>query len=72
MVPDSMRFNIFRKLLLFSILLALLPLASLGIFSLKSSENELKSAINDELIQTAQSIAERIDHLVIDQWQAPL
>jgi class 3 adenylate cyclase len=67
-----MRFNIFRKLLLFSILLALLPLASLGIFSLKSSENELKSAINDELIQTAQSIAERIDHLVIDQWQAPL
>lgn len=67
-----MRFNIFWKLLLFSIPLAILPLASLGLYSLKNSENELKSTINDELMQTARSVGERIDNLVLDQWRAPL
>ncbi len=67
-----MRINLFPKLLLFSALLATLPIAMVGGISLRATEAELKSAVNDELLVTAEQIAERIDSLFQDQWLAPL
>lgn len=66
------RLTLRLKLLLFSILLALIPLGIAGRRMITITQDELKSAANDELSVTADKLAKEIDNLYIDTWRAPL
>ncbi len=61
-----------NKLLFFSILLAVIPLGVASRSLITITQNELKSSVNDELAQTAIGVAQDIDALYADIWQAPL
>ncbi|MFH1943476.1 MAG: adenylate/guanylate cyclase domain-containing protein [bacterium] len=66
------RFTLRRKLLFFSVLLAIIPLGIAGRRMITITQDELKSAANDELSITADKLAEEIDNLYMDTWRAPL
>ncbi len=61
-----------KKVLLFSIALALLPLIFSSSSMITITRSELKSAVNDTMIQTAQSLAAEIDNIFIRTWRTPL
>ncbi len=67
-----MRINLHFKLLSFSILLALIPIAVAGSILIRIVQGELKSSVNDELLNTASSIAEQIDQSYREGWLNPL
>lgn len=67
-----LRLGLYSKLLIFSVILAAFPIGLAGVMLLQKTEAELKSAVNDELIQTAQGLAGEIDALYFNQWLAPL
>jgi adenylate cyclase len=67
-----MRINLHFKLLSFSILLALVPIAVGGGLLVRLVQGELKSSVNDELLGTATTIAEQIDQSYREGWLNPL
>ncbi len=64
--------NLRQKLLLAFILLALIPLGVASRSMITITENELKSSVNDQIVQTAAQLANEIDELCQNTWQAPL
>jgi len=61
-----------KKLLFYSILLAIIPLGIAGQRMLTITQDELKSAANDELSNAAKGLAAEIDNFYYDTWLAPL
>ncbi len=61
-----------KKLLFFSVLLAIIPLGIAGDRMITITQDELKSAANDELRVTAEQISSEIDDFYRDTWLAPL
>jgi adenylate cyclase len=61
-----------NKLLLYSVVLAIVPLAIAGRSMIQMSRDELKSTANDEIARTAESLVREIDGMYEDTWVAPL
>jgi len=68
----AMRTSIYLKLLLLSVSIALIPLMIAGVVVVGDTRDELKSSVNDELITTAQGVADELDRRYQGQWLAPL
>jgi len=68
----TLKFTLRKKLLFFSVILALIPLMIAGHYMIRITRDELKSFLNDELIVTADQFAKDIDNLYIHTWLAPL
>ena len=66
------RLTLRKKLIFYSIVLAIIPLGIAGKTMITITQDELKSAANDELSVTADQLAEEIDDFYIDTWLAPL
>jgi len=60
------------KLLVFSIILALIPLGIAGRSMIKITRDELKSSANDKLIVTAKKVTQEIEDFYNYSWLAPL
>ena len=60
------------KLLVFSIILALIPLGIAGRSMIKITRDELKSSANDKLIVTAKKVTQEIEDFYKYSWLAPL
>ncbi|MDY6791959.1 MAG: SpoIIE family protein phosphatase [Thermodesulfobacteriota bacterium] len=60
------------KLLVFSIILALIPLGIAGRSLIKITRDELKSSANDKLIITAKKVTQEIEDFYKYSWLAPL
>lgn len=67
-----MRLTLRNKLLFFFIVLAIIPLVVAGWNMIIISQNELKSAANDELGTVALQVSKEIDNSFINTWMAPL
>ncbi len=67
-----MRLTLRKKLLLFSVAIAVLPLLIAGETLIRIARDELKSSANDQLTVTARQVSEEIDNVYRDAWQAPL
>ncbi len=65
-------FGLRNKLLVYSAVLATVPLALAGRSMIQMSRDELKSTANDEIARTAESLVREIDGLYEDTWVAPL
>jgi adenylate cyclase len=66
------RLTLRKKLLILSVMLAIIPLGLTGRTMIRISQDELKSAANDELTIVADRLARAIDDLYVDTWLAPL
>jgi adenylate cyclase len=66
------RFNIRKKLLFFSITLAVIPLGIAGRTMIRITQDELKSSANDELSITVEQLSEGITNWYYNTWLAPL
>ena len=60
------------NLLVFSIILALIPLGIAGRSMIKITRDELKSSANDKLIVTAKKVTQEIEDFYEYSWLAPL
>ncbi|MBT8356752.1 MAG: SpoIIE family protein phosphatase [Deltaproteobacteria bacterium] len=60
------------KLLIFSIILALIPLGIAGRSMIKITRDELKSSANDKLIVTVKKVTQEIEDFYKYSWLAPL
>ncbi len=60
------------KLLIFSIILALIPLGIAGRSMIRITQDELKSSANDELISVANQVAQEIEDFYAYTWITPL
>ncbi|WP_417685734.1 adenylate/guanylate cyclase domain-containing protein [Roseibium sp.] len=67
-----MKLTLRKKLLLFSVAIAVLPLLIAGETLIRIARDELKSSANDQLTVTAREISAEIDNLYRDAWLAPL
>ncbi len=67
-----MKLTLRKKLLFFSVLLAIIPLGIAGNRMISITQDELKSAANDELTATSNQIAITIDNFYQDTWLTPL
>lgn len=67
-----MRLTLRKKLLLFSAVIAVLPLLIAGETLIRIARDELKSSANDQLTTTARQITSEIDGVYRDAWLAPL
>ncbi|HLL54656.1 MAG TPA: adenylate/guanylate cyclase domain-containing protein [Myxococcaceae bacterium] len=67
-----MTLSLRKKLLAFSLLLAILPIGVAGRSLLTLTQDELKSSVNDELVTTADQLARELDELFAETWRAPL
>ncbi|MEJ8473673.1 adenylate/guanylate cyclase domain-containing protein [Roseibium algae] len=67
-----MRLTLRKKLLLFSVVIAVLPLLIAGETLIRIARDELKSSANDQLTATARQISDMIDSSYRDAWLAPL
>ncbi len=67
-----MRLSLRYKLLIFSIIIAILPLAIAGQNLIRIAQDELKSSANDQLVTTARQITEEINDIYEHAWLAPL
>lgn len=67
-----MRFNLRNKLILYSIILAIVPLGFASQTLIRITQDELKSSVNDSISTTAEQIAKDIDDWYSDTWLAPL
>lgn len=66
------RLNLRNKLLVFSILIAIIPLVIAGQSLIRIAQDEMKSSANDQLVGTARQITGEIDGLFEHAWLAPL
>jgi len=60
------------KLLMFSIILAMIPLGIAGRSMISITRDELKSSANDELISVANQVAQEIEDFYDYTWITPL
>ena len=67
-----MRITLRKKILSFSIILALIPLGIAGNSLILITRDELKSSDNDILSTTGLQLAKEIDDLFINTWRGPL
>ncbi len=68
----SKLFSLRNKILFFSLLLAWLPLMFSGVSLITITQDELKSAVNDSLLNTARQLAKELDDMYLHAWRAPL
>ena len=66
------RLTLRKKLLFYSVILAIIPLGIAGRTMITITRDELKSAANDELSVTVDQLAKEIDDFYVDTWRAPL
>jgi adenylate cyclase len=66
------RFSLRRKLLFFAIVIAIVPLLIAGRTLIRIAQDELKSAANDQLVNTVREISGEINGLYERAWLAPL
>jgi len=66
------KFSLRKKLLFYSVILAIIPLGIASYYMIQITQDELKSVANDELSITAADLANEIDDLYRDTWLAPL
>lgn len=66
------RLTLRRKLLVFAIVIAILPLVVAGQSLIRIARDELKSSANEQLATTASEIAREINDLYERAWLAPL
>jgi adenylate cyclase len=67
-----MRLNVRNKLLLFSVVIAILPLLVAGQSLIRIAQDEMKSSANDQLVTAARQITTEIDDVYRRAWLAPL
>jgi len=67
-----LRLNLRSKLLLFSVVIAIIPLLIAGQSLIRIARDELKSSANDQLVTVAKQAGEEIDALFQHAWLAPL
>ena len=60
------------KLILFSVILALIPVAIAGWNMIKITRDEVKSTANNELSSVAEGVANDIDNFFLNNWGTPL
>ncbi len=65
-------FNLRYKLLLYSVILAIVPLALAGRTMTRITQDELKSSVNGVIGTTVEQIATDMDDMFLDTWLAPL
>ena len=65
------RLTLRKKLLLFTIVIAIVPLLVAGRTMIRIAEDELKSSVNEQLVTTAEELAHEIDTLFERTWLAP-
>jgi adenylate cyclase len=68
----KIRFSLRLKLVLLSMVLAILPLVIAGGTIIRIAQDELKSTVNNDLSQTSAAMAGRIDDVFENAWLAPL
>lgn len=61
-----------KKLILFAVIIAIIPIAISGINMIASTKAELKSSVNYELILTAGQLAQDINSFYANRWLAPM
>ena len=66
------RLNLRNKLLLFSVVIAIIPLLIAGQSLIRIARDEMKSSANDQLVTTARQVTDEIDSLFELGWIAPL
>ncbi len=66
------RLNLRNKLLLFSVLIAIIPLLIAGQNLIRIARDEMKSSANEQLVTTARQITGEIDDIYERAWLAPL
>ena len=66
------RINLRSKLLLFSVVIAILPLIIAGQSLIRIAHDEMKSAANDQLVTAAREVTTGIENLFSNAWMAPL
>lgn len=71
-MPKIVKLSLRSKLLFFFIVLAIIPLGVSSWNMITITQDELKSAANEELSSTAVQIAAEIDNFYINTWAAPL
>ena len=64
--------NLRKKLLFFSVVLALIPIGIAGNKLITITQDELKSSANEAISSTVQGLAVLVDTWYIDTWKAPL
>jgi adenylate cyclase len=67
-----MRLNLRAKLLLFSTVIAILPLVVAGQSLIRIARDEMKSSANEQLLTTARQVTDKIDEQFQNAWLAPL
>lgn len=67
-----MKLTLRSKLLVLSVALAVVPLGVAGRTLIRITQDELKSAANDDIARTAVAAAHEVDVLYLDSWLAPL
>ncbi|MCC6984235.1 MAG: HAMP domain-containing protein [Bauldia sp.] len=67
-----MRINLRTKLLVFSIIIAIIPLLIAGQSLIRIAQDEMKSAANDQLINAVDRVTGEINNLVENAWAAPV
>ncbi len=66
------RFTLRYKLLGYSVVLAIVPLALAGTQMIRITQDELKSSANDKIVSTARKVAKDIDAIFAEIWLSPL
>lgn len=66
------RLTLRKKLLLFAIAIAIVPLVVAGRTMIRIAQDELKSSANEQLVVTSSEIVREIDDLYERAWLAPL
>jgi adenylate cyclase len=66
------RFSLRRKLMVFAIAIAIIPLVVAGRTMIRIAQDELKSSANEQLSSAAQELAGEINALYEHTWLAPL
>jgi adenylate cyclase len=66
------RLNLRNKLLLFSVVIAIIPLVIAGQSLIRIARDEMKSSANDQLVTTARQVSDQIDNVFEHAWIAPL
>lgn len=66
------RLTLRAKLMLFTVVIAIVPLLIAGQTLIRIARDELKSSVNDQLVTTARQVSEEIDDIFEFAWVAPL
>src|SRR4051794_32194547 len=67
-----LRLTLRRKLLLFAIAIAIVPILVAGYTMIRIAQDELKSSANEQLLAVATSLAREINDVAERTWMGPL